>query len=297
MHEQRLRRSLLITPGNRPDRLAKAATLPADGLVFDLEDGVPSGQKDAARAAVAQFLATADCGPRERCVRVNAVGTPDFVADLAALPFGSFDSIMVPKVERPAVLGDLDDALRAGERAGEAPVDIIVSLETPRGVLDALAISDASPRTSALFFGSGDYCAATGAVVCAAVLQFPRAAIAAAAAAAGFQALDAAFFAAVKDPAATRQDALVARELGFAGKLVFHPAQIAVANEVFSPTADEIAWAEKVAEGYRRAQERGIGTTMVDGSFVALDLVVMAERVLTTARRISLADGKHRASA
>jgi citrate lyase subunit beta/citryl-CoA lyase len=287
MREQRLRRSLLITPGNRPDRLAKAATLPADVLVLDLEDGVPSGQKDAARAAVAQFLATADCGPRERCVRVNAIGTPDFAADLAALPFGSFDSIMVPKVERPAALGELDDALRACERAGEAPVDIIVSLETPRGVLDALPISDASPRTSALFFGSGDYCAATGAAVSAAVLQFPRAVIAAAAAAAGLQALDAAFFGAVKAPVATREDALLARELGFAGKLVFHPAQVAVANAVFSPTEDEIAWAEKVVQAYQRAHERGVGTIMVDGSFVALDLVLMGERILTMAARIA----------
>src|SRR3712207_1747415 len=115
MREPRLRRSLLITPGNRPERLAKAATLPADGLVLDLEDGVPGPEKDAARRAVAAFLDGVDCGPRERCVRVNAVGTAELAADLAALPFGRFDSIMVPKVERPAALAEIDRALRGYE--------------------------------------------------------------------------------------------------------------------------------------------------------------------------------------
>jgi citrate lyase subunit beta/citryl-CoA lyase len=284
MREPRLRRSLLITPGNRPERLAKAATLPADVIVLDLEDGVPPGEKDRARCEIGQFLRSADCGPRERCVRVNAVGTPDLAADLAALPFGHFDCLMVPKVERPAALADIEAALRA--RGGAHAVDLIVSIETPRGVLDALAIADASRLTSALFFGSGDYSAATGAAVTPAALQFPRATVRAAAAAAGLQALDAAFFAAVKDADATRQDAYVARDLGFCGKLVFHPIQVAVANEVFSPTAAEIVLAMKVVEGYRAAAARGSGTAVIDGSFIAIDLVIQAQQILARAHQI-----------
>jgi citrate lyase beta subunit len=287
MREPRLRRSLLITPGNRPERLVKAATLSADALVLDLEDGVPGPEKDAARRAVAAFLDSVDCGPRERCVRVNAVGSTELAADLAALPFGRFDSIMVPKVERPAALAGLEGALRSYEGARVAPVDLIVSIETPRGVLDALAVADASPRSSALFFGSGDYCAALGAPVTEGALRFPRAAVAAAAAAAGLQAIDAAFFAAVKDPVATREDALWARELGYSGKLVFHPAQVAVVNEAFSPTADELEWAEKVLSTYRAAEQAGTGTAVVDGTFVAIDIVVLAKRLLRRAHQIA----------
>jgi citrate lyase beta subunit len=290
MREPRLRRSLLITPGNRPERLAKAAKLPADVIVLDLEDGVPPGEKDRARREIAQFLRSADCGPRERCVRVNAVGTPDLAADLAALPFGHFDCLMIPKVERPAALADIEAAMHA--HGGAHAVDLIVSIETPRGVLDALAIADASRLTSALFFGSGDYSAATGAAVTPAALQFPRATVSAAAAAAGLQALDAAFFAAIKDADATRQDAYVARDLGFCGKLVFHPIQVAVANEVFSPTPTELIWARKVVDGYRAAAACGFGTVMVDGSFVAIDLVLQAQQTLARAHLIDMR-GQH----
>lgn len=286
MREPRLRRSLLITPGNRPERLAKAATLAADTLVLDLEDGVAPDEKAAARRRITEFLGVADCGTRERCVRVNAVGTPELAADLDALPFGRFDSLMVPKVERPGALADLDRMLRAREGT-ELAVDLIVSIETPRGVLGALAIADASLRASALFFGSGDYAAQTGSAVTAGALSFPRAAVVAAAAAAGLQAIDAAFFAAVKDPEATREDAVLARELGFTGKLVFHPAQIGVVNEVFSPTAEQIAWAEKVIQSHRAARERGAGTAVVDGTFVALDIVLMAQRTLDLAARVA----------
>jgi citrate lyase beta subunit len=284
MREPRLRRSLLITPGNRPERLAKAATLPADVIVLDLEDGVPPNEKDTARREIADFLRTADRGPRERCVRVNAAGTPELAADLAALPFGCVDSLMIPKVERPAALADFEKAVRA-HGVGDV-LDLIVSIETPRGVLDALAIADASRWSSALFFGSGDYCGCTGAAVTPAALQFPRATVSAAAAAAGLQALDAAFFTAVKDAEATRQDAYAARDLGFCGKLVFHPIQVAVANEVFSPTAAELNWATRAVEGYRAATARGLGTVMVDGSFVAIDLVLLAEQTLARARQI-----------
>jgi citrate lyase subunit beta/citryl-CoA lyase len=288
MPERRLRRSMLMTPANRADRLARALACDADAFVFDLEDGVPPAEKPAARDNMAHALRTLDFGGRERCVRINGQGTPYFAEDLAAIPWTQVDSIMLPKVEGVSTLLELLARL-SGAGADEdraSPIELIVMLETPRGILNALAIADATPRTTALFFGSGDYTSATGGAITDSALHYPRSVVAAAAAAAGMQAIDAAFFAAVKDAEATRRDALVARELGFAGKVVFHPNQVLVANQTFSPSADEIRRAQLVVDGYRQALMQGHGTSVNQGVFIAVDLVAPAERVLALAAQI-----------
>ena len=289
VHPPRLRRSLLITPGHQADRVAKAATLAVDGIVMDIEDGVAPADKPAARRAIVEALATLDTGHRERIVRVNAVGTREHEADLAALEpaIGRFDTLLVPKVESADQLHTLARWLASVEKPlsprRTAPVEIIATIETPRGLLRALAIADASPRTSALFFGSGDYTAATGSTVTERSLAVPRALVAAAAAAAGIAAIDAAWFVSVKDAEATRADARIARELGFAGKLLFHPSQVAPANEVFTPTRDEVEQARRVVAAYAAARAAGRGTAMLDGTFIALDIALMAERVIRRA--------------
>lgn len=284
----RLRRSLLIVPASRPERIAKAATLACDGIVMDLEDGVAPEQKPAARAAIAAALRQHDFGRRERLVRINAMGSRECDRDLAALDVERIDTLFVPKVEAAEEVRQLAAWLEAAESrvARASPVDIVATIETPRGLLNALAIAEASPRTSALFFGSGDYCAATGAAVSERSLAVPRALIVAAAAAARLQAIDAAYFLDVKDAAATRADALIARELGFSGKLLFHPNQIAPANDVFSPTPAEIARARRIVAAYADAKARGQGTAVVDGEFIAVDIALMAERVLALAAAI-----------
>jgi citrate lyase subunit beta/citryl-CoA lyase len=283
----RLRRSLLITPGDRAERIAKAVTLAADAIVLDLEDGVGPEQKPAARSNIRDALAGLDFGRRERIVRVNAMGTPEHQADLAALDIGRIDALFVPKVEDARALAALGRWLDAAERqAGpprSRPVDIVATIETPRGLLRALDIAEASPRTTALFFGSGDYTAATGSEVTERSLAVPRALIVAAASAVGIEAIDAAWFVSVKDTAATRADALVARELGFAGKLLFHPDQIAVANEVFTPTDAEVQRARRLLAAWQQARAEGKGTAYVDGVFIAVDIALMAERVLARA--------------
>jgi citrate lyase beta subunit len=284
---------MLITPGDRPERLARAVALAADSVVFDLEDGVGAPQKAAARACIAEALGTLDFAGRERLVRVNAANTRDFQADLDALQLDRLDAIFLPKAEGPGDVTKLAAWLDASESGvGRAhAVDIVVSIETPRGLLNALAIADASERTSALFFGSGDYAMATGSAVTERSLAVPRALIVAAASAAGLQAIDAAYFAAVKDAEATRADALLAKELGFRGKLLFHPNQIDVCNEVFSPTPAEIARAQTIFAAWSAAQRDGHGTALVDGQFIAVDIALMAERTLAVARQAGLLAG------
>lgn len=286
---ERLRRTVLLTPGNRAERLRKAATLDVDAVVFDIEDGVGPDQKSEARDIINSELTSLDFAHRERAVRVNAVGTPEFDRDMEALSFDAIDTVFVPKVESPDQLTVLDDLLTTVEmstgRSGR--IDVIATIETPRGLLNALAIADAGDRTSALFFGSGDYSAATGGAVTETALAFPRATIVAAAAAAGIQAIDAAYFLGVKDAEATREDALLAKDLGFAGKVIFHPNQIDVCNQVFSPGAEEIARARKIVDAHAVASADGHGVAYSDGEFVALDIVLMAQRTLHRAEQIA----------
>lgn len=287
-----LRRSMLITPGNRLDRMRKAASYAADALVLDLEDSVPGAAKSEARQAVALALGELrGCG-RELCVRINSLASGFGAGDLAALPLAMVDSLMVPKVETAAELQQLHGLLESLEREQELarPLELVVTLETPRGILQALSIAEASSRTTALFFGSGDYTAATGAAITPTSLLFARSAVAAAAGAAGIQAIDAAYFLDVRNAEATREDALASRELGFAGKLVFHPVQVPVVNAVFSPTAAQVQHAERVVAVYQQALAQGHGTALADGIFVAIDLVAPAERLLRRAALVRQRD-------
>lgn len=293
MAEVRLRRSMLMTPGNRPDRLRKAFGCGADAVVFDLEDSVPPGAKVQARQTIGDAVREAPRDGREICVRINALESGFGADDLAALPLAAIDSIMVPKVESAEGLLHVQRVLEGLEcdRGRERALELIVMLETPRGILQALPIAEATRRTTALFFGSGDYTAATGAAITPTSLLFARSTVAAAAGAVGIQAIDAAYFLDVRSAPATREDALAARELGFAGKVVFHPAQVAVANEVFSPTSAEIQRAERVVAGYRQALAQGHGTAVADGVFVAIDLVAPAQRLLNIAALVRERDG------
>lgn len=274
----RLRRSMMITPGHRRERLEKAATLQADSLAFDLEDGVPPARKAEARATIAAVLRAVDFGRRERAVRINAVGTADFAADMAGLPWDLIDAVLVPKVEGKEALEKLD--ARLARVAPGRDIGIIATLETPRGVLNALAIADASPNLIGMFFGPGDYTLQTGGALTARALEFPRATIAAACGAVGIQAIDAPFLLGLRDVEGTHADALAAKELGFAGKVVFHPDQIAPVNAAFTPDDQEVAKARRFVAGYQEAAARGEAVALVDGEFIAMDLVPRMERLI-----------------
>lgn len=277
----RLRRSMMITPGHRRERLEKAATLAADSLCFDLEDGVAPARKAEARANIAAVLRGVDFGWRERAVRINGIGTEDFARDMAALPWESLDAILVPKVGSATALHELD--ARLAEYAGGRRISVIATLETPRGVLNALAIADASANLAGMFFGPGDYTLQTGGALTARALEFPRATIVAACGAVGIQAIDAPFLLGLRDVEGTRADALAARELGFSGKVVFHPDQIAPVNEAFTPTEAEVARAQRFVSGYAEAVARGDATALVDGEFIAMDLVPRMEATIALA--------------
>ena len=285
MPNWRMRRSVMITPGHRPERLAKAVGLAADSLIFDLEDAVPPARKVEARVVVAQALTELSFGRRERAVRLNAIGSADFIADMAALPWARIDAVMLPKVERAEDLQQLDAALDAA--APGRDIAVIATLETPRGILNALQIADASPRLAAFFLGPGDYTMQTGGRITPRVLEFPRQMLVAAAGAVGAQALDAPYLADLRDVVATRHDAEAARELGFSGKVVFHPDQIAPVNDAFTPSTEEVAKAKRYIAAFQEAAAKGENLAYVDGTFIAMDLVPNMERIVALAEAAS----------
>lgn len=281
-----IRRSIMITPGHRGDRLAKAVSLDVDAVAFDLEDGVPPDGKAAARETVAGALSTLDFRGKERIIRVNGLDSGLLSDDLAALPLDAVDTVFVPKVADADAVRTVAGMLLAEEhtRVLDRRLPLILTIETAEGLFNLKDIATADPRANGLFFGSGDYAAETGCRLTPEALQVPRAMIAAAAGMAGLQAIDAAYFIDVKNADATRRDAELARDHGFSGKLLFHPNQVAVTNAVFTPTPDEVARAERLIRAYDAAAARGDGTAMVDGAFIAVDMLPPARRVLAVAR-------------
>jgi citrate lyase beta subunit len=283
LKDRRIRRSMLLTPGYRREKIVKAMALPVDSFAFDLEDGVPPTRRPEARETLAQLIPELDFGGRERVVRINAVGTADCELDIAALPLQHLDALLVPKVESAAQLRQLEvwlDAREAQEGGRAQPLQLIVTLETPRGVFNALEIGEGSARCCAFFFGSGDYTMQTGGAITPTSLLWARSTIVAAAGALGIDAIDAPYLTDLRDPAGTFADACLSRELGFSGKVVFHPLQIDAVHRAFTPTDTEVARANGIVEAFARISETGDAVAIVDGEFVAIDLVPRMERTL-----------------
>lgn len=282
------RRSLLFTPGDRPEMLRKAPAAGADVVVFDLEDAVAPERKGEAREVVAEVLRDPDFDPGpEVCVRVNSVGVAAAV-DLDALgdALEGVDAVMVPKVRRP------DDVRTLARLLDERDVDadVLALIETAAGVLEAGDIA-AVDATDALVFGAEDLAADLGATRTeeGTEVLHAREHVVLAASAAGIDALDT-IHADIEDLDGLRESAQFAVQLGFDGKLAIHPSQVEVINDAFTPETDEMEWAERVLEAKERADAEGRGVFTVDGEMIDRPLVERAKRVLERAGAASGSD-------
>lgn len=279
----KLPRSKLFVPGNRPERMRKAAQLEADALSLDLEDAVPPDEKAAARAAVVAFLKEAPLR-QQAWVRVNARDSGELVADLLALAEIAVDVVNVPKAEHPRdvqLVHDLIDHLERlpGHRGTFA---IVPTIETAAGLRNALAIAQASPRVLALQLGSGDLRKSTGIVATIEALRPVRVMLSLAAAEAGVGVMDSAYTD-IANPAGFAAEARDARALGFKGKSCIHPSQVAAANAIFLPTEAEVAEARAIVQAFDAALAKGIGAIQVGGKLVDGPIVDDARRVLAQA--------------
>lgn len=285
-----LMRSKLFVPASRPELFAKALGSAADALSFDLEDAVAQSQKSQARDALAAFLRELPVSSQKTIVvRVNAVGTAEFDADVDALAGMPVDIINLPMAE------DANDVARVIARIehnetqhpSARNVKLLLNIETPRGLRKAAELAAAHPRVMGLQIGYADLLEPHGiARSDRDALAYIRLAVRLAAAEAGVAAYDGAF-AAVKDAEGYRAECLAAKRHGYAGKSCIHPSQIATANEIFMPDAEEIAWARKVVSAAANADARGVGAYLVDGHMIDKPFVERARAVVALVDRHS----------
>jgi citrate lyase subunit beta/citryl-CoA lyase len=281
----RPRRSLLFMPGSNPRALKKSRELPADGFILDLEDAVAPAAKESARVIVAAALAEGGYRGRELVLRVNALDTDWGQADLAAAATMPIDAVLLPKVEtadRVRLTGSLLDALGAPEG-----LPLWCMLETPLGILCAREIAAASPRLAALVLGTSDLTADLHAISTRDRLPLLTSLSLAilAARAHGLAVLDGVHLDLSDDEgfaASCRQG----RELGFDGKTLIHPKQIAAANAVFAPSAEEIEWSRRIIAAHAEAVAAGKGMVLVDGRLIENLHVENARRLVALAEEI-----------
>ena len=287
----RPRRSVLFMPGSNARALEKARDLPADALIFDLEDAVAPDEKEKARLQVRDTLRHGGYGSREIIVRVNGLLTPWGEDDLAILAAEATDALLIPKVESKQVVDGIEGRMHiAGAPDNTA---IWCMIETPKGVLRAEEIASASPRLGALVMGTSDlakdlHC-----------LHTPRrepfmASLSwciLAARANSLAILDGVHLN-LADDQGFAETCRQGREIGFDGKTLIHPKTIATANEAYAPGAEEVDWSRRVIAVYEEAARERRGVVLLDGQLIENLHVEEARRVVGLADMIAeLADG------
>jgi len=282
-------RSKLFVPASRPELFPKALASAADSLSFDLEDAVAEEHKDAARQNLAAALASPEFAASTKIViaRVNATATPHFAADLAAIAHPRLDYVNLPKVDSAADIRAASAALAQLEQARglERRIAILANIETPRALRCAAEIAAADPRVAGLQLAFADLLEPLGIDrTNAAVIQQLQLAVRLAAGEAGVWAYDAAY-GAIKDADGFRAEAIGAKRLGFIGKSCVHPSQIAIANEVFQPSAAEIDFARRVvAAAQAHAGAFALDGRMIDAPFIRRAHAVLAAGASAAAR-------------
>ncbi len=281
-------RSLLFVPGDSEKKAAKASGSDADALIFDLEDSVAAERKDAARAIVAGLVAPDTARAWAALVRVNPFSSGRTEGDLAAVVRPGLDAVMLPKAEGGADVTRLSAMLdpleaAAGIAAGSVKI-VVIATETPAAVFALGSYAPAHPRLLALTWGAEDLAAAVGASANrddAGEWTPPYAHVRSlslfAASAAGVLPIDT-LHADFRDLAGLERDSLRSRRDGFVGRLAIHPGQIETINRCFTPSAEEIAWAQRIVDAF--AADPDAGTLGIDGNMVDLPHLIIARKTL-----------------
>jgi len=284
----RSRRAILYVPGDDQHKIRKATGLGVDSICMDMEDGVATNRKEQARLVIVEALGAFDFGRSERLARINAIGSGLESDDLRVVLPARPDGIVVPKVEEGDQVRWVSEKITAVERERGWPVGsipLIILVETARGIVNLAQIAGAAPRLQAIIFGAEDLAGDVGMARTRAGWEvfYARSAVAVHAAAYNLQAIDMVFID-FKDEAGLREEALQGDQMGFAGKQIIHPDQVAPVQEVFTPSDEAIAQALQVMKEFANHQRDGLGAFALGGKMVDAPAVKAAERVLARAR-------------
>jgi citrate lyase subunit beta / citryl-CoA lyase len=288
-----LRRSQLVVPASSDKMILKSATLDTDAIVFDLEDGIAPSAKTEARANIRGLLDGIDFKGKEVGVRINGPASPWWLDDLLAVEGARIDTVILPKVNRPEDVVAVALILNQFILRGSArKVTLQILIESAQGLEAIGEIVHASTLVTTVIFGAGDYAADSGVALTSRGLNYARARIAAAAAAAGIEAIDY-VHADFRDDNGLSEQVQEARELGYNGKWAIHPQQIPVINRGFSPTLKEVAEAERMVALYDTAMERGIGAVSAGGFMLDEAVLRIMRRRIDLAHRIGMRSGEN----
>jgi (3S)-malyl-CoA thioesterase len=272
-------RSVLYIPGSKERALEKARSLPADAIIFDLEDAVLPEEKDRARALLAGWLAKTEFGARVRIVRINGFDTPWGRADAEAFAGARIDALLIPKVSSPAGIDPV---------AALVPdLPLWAMMETAAGMLNAAAIA-AHPRLEGMVMGTNDLARELGSRTRAdrLPLQAGLGLCLLAARAQGRIIVDGVYNA-LRDVAGLRAECEQGRDMGFDGKTLIHPDQLGIANAAFAPSEDELSVARRQIEAFDLARAAGQGVAVVDGKIVENLHIVTARALIARAGTIA----------
>jgi len=287
--EKKLRRAMMFMPGNNPAMLQNAGIYGADTVIFDLEDAVAISEKDAARQLVHNAIKYIKY-PCEVAIRINHIQTPYGIDDLKVVLAAKPDLIRLPKAEFPRDIEEVDAIISEAEtlhgfEAGS--IKMMAAVETAKGLRNAYEIATASPRMQALAIGGEDFIAdlKTKRSKDGKELFVARSQLLLAARAAGIDAIDT-VFSVIDDEETFRAEVNLIKQLGFDGKSVINPRQVRIVHQIFTPTEQEVAQAERIIAAYHAALERNSGVINLDGKMIDTPVVVRAECVLACAKSV-----------
>lgn len=290
-------RSMLFTPGDRLDMVAKAARSGTDAVIVDLEDAVSLDTKEAAR----DNLAHLPDSPVPYYIRTNGPETTHFWDDVLAAGQASTVGLVVPKAESPATISEVDGALTVLERStGRAPgsIEIIPLIESAVGVRNTYEMAVSSERVQCVMFGGGEQ----GDLVADLGVEWTpegtgllhaRSEVLLSARAAGVPYPMEAVYMDFRNDDGMRVECELARTLGYVGKVAIHPAQVSIINDVFTPPADVVAYQRKVLAAFEEAESQGKASIAVDGKMVDYAVARVARTVIARAEAAERAEAAH----
>jgi len=289
-----LLRSMLYFPANSTRMAVKAASLPVDAVIFDLEDAVSIDDKETTRILARDLVRLIKGRGTHTFVRVNSLGTGLTHQDLESTVVEGLDGVMLAKTETESEIAELRQMLNEAEqhaRITPESTKLVPLIETAKGVENCFQIASADDRIVAVAFGAGDYYRDLGRDVGSlsqdqVELLYARSRIVNASTAAGTRAIDTPFLGSLTDRDAFLREVRIAVQLGFKGKQCIHPSQIELINNMFSPTEREVDHAKRVVEAFEMAQARGLGVLSFEGKMVDRMTYRQAKDILAAARII-----------